>query len=273
MNVRFDGPTGVSYRGTIWRYPRPDGAPLEVGLTPKPAEAPHWFAKMLPAVPAFCRIFSAPGHGLPAWTGNAISQLPEGCLPWISHKDPVPMETLRTYWKGMPLRSDGRRYRWTYFHETAPGSTEDRSAWRNYWLEMNDIAEDFPWIEPVQIQSNYAMRWRPDTDWADWLIAGVSLGFDCYPLQGYRYEPPQSMFGLLEAAAEYCGAPSWGVPELGAEPREGQDRASWLYECEAYLAQNGASFCGLWCAQDTETGLDYRPTDEATLAAYQEMLG
>lgn len=260
--------SGYTYSGTLWRGPAP--SKFEVGLSPTPAEAAQWFGKVAPAVARFARIFSPPGHGLPNWTGTAISGLPTGCLPWISHKDPVPLDTVAAYWRTMA--STAGVYRWTYHHEPAPGDDEFRAAYFAYWRQLQALAIDFPGIELVQVHSNYAMRWRPDTFWRSWIVPGVTMGFDCYPLLGHRYEPPESMFGLLRAAAAFANVTTWGVPELGADVRGTQDRANWISECVDYLRDAGAAFVGLWCAQDPHSGLDYRPTDNLTLGAYQDAL-
>lgn len=285
---------GDIYSGELWKAgqqpitppgrpgaapPPPPAAPrdFEVGLTCAPAEYARWlgdFGDLAPALPRFTRVFSPPGHGLPEMTSQAIADLPRGVVPWISHKDPVHLDTVAAFWRALPNLPDGRLYRWTYHHEPAPAPAPDRTAYLRYWAELRQLAHDFPAVELVQIQSNYAMRWRPDTDWRDWIIPGVSIGWDCYPLAGFRYEPPESMFGLLHYAADACVAPSWGVPELGAEPRGDQNRALWLVDCVDYLKGAGASFVGLWAAQEVRDGkiYDYRPTDALTLGAFQELL-
>lgn len=262
--------------------------PMACGLSVNPAAYHKWFPAVEPGLPSFARIFSPPGSGLPEITGPAITGLPAGCLPWISHKDPVPLESVAAYWDELLDRfkpATGRRFRWTYHHEAAPDFQVARDAYKTYWRRLLDVAANgYPWIEPVQIQSNYAMRWRSDTDWRDWLIEGVALGFDCYPPEfGTGYEPPESMFGLLIAAAGAIGAPRWYVPELGATTITRADlltpapayRARWLTETVSYLDAQGCSGVGLWCGQPEQRNgrtYDYRPTDAATLQAYADIL-
>lgn len=271
---------GITYRGTLtsdaqtgdWRKP------ISVGLSPQPKEYTRWFNAITPGHAAFCRVFAPPGTGLPNLTGQAISYLPEGTFPWISHKDRVPIASLVAYWNDLrdlykPIT--GRPINWTPQHERAPAP--DRAEYLAYLRDVADAATDCPWIRVVQIQSNYAMRWRADTDWREWLTPGVALGFDCYPTDyGTGYEPPESTFGLLLAAAAEIGAPAFGVPELGAEVRKGdaQRRASWLTECVTYLDSVEADFVGLWCSQEDRDGrhFDYRPTDAPTLTTFANLL-
>lgn len=238
---------------------------MDIGATFTPTSYSTWFPA-LTARPDFTRVFFKPGDGLRPLTDPAIANLPAGCLPWISHKDPVPVATLRSYWDSLATAYPRRQLRWTFHHEAAPDT--DPHDFRSYWSDLIHAARDFPGIEPVQIQTNYAMRWRPDTNWRDWIIDGVSLGFDCYPLANFRYEPPESMFGLLQAATLEYGCPSWGVPELGAPTRPGQDRGTWLRDCVTCLQEADADFVGLWGAGPT-----YAPLDRPTLAAFNAIVG
>lgn len=237
---------------------------MDIGVTFSPKTYSGLYP-LLGRAPAFARVFFEPGSGLHPFRDPAISALPPGTLPWISHKDPVPLLVLTTYWEQLCARYPGQRLRWTYYHEAAPDA--NLTTWADYWRRLLAAAVDFPNIEPVQIQTNYAMRWRTDTDWREWIIPGVNLGFDCYPLANYRYEPPESMFGVLLAAAAEYNIRAWGVPELGAGRRPGQDRGAWLEECVAYLGERGASFVGLWGA-----GGMYSPDDSATLNAFRAIM-
>lgn len=239
---------------------------MDIGVTLSPADYGTYAHLNTP--PAFARVFSPPGAGLPRLQGHAIAQLPAGTVPWISHKDQVPVADLVTCWAALGEAYPGKVIPWTYHHEAAPLDEAGRLDYLTYWEELLHATLDYPHIEGVQIQTNYAMRWRPDTDWRKWIIAGVSLGFDCYPLQHYRYEPPESMFGvLLEARLEF-GVPAWGVPELGADAREGQDRGAWLKECVTYLDTVDCHYVGLWGA-----GTTYAPHDQDLLDAFNTMVG
>ena len=239
---------------------------MDIGATFAPAKYGTFFPR-LPMPPAFCRVFSKPGSGLPNLDGPAVAELPAGTVPWISHKDPVKLDDVTAMWAELARRYPGRLLRWTYHHEAAPMDEPDRLAYLAYWAALRAMAAKHPHIQPVMIQTNYAMRWRTDTDWRDWVVPGVALGIDCYPLTGFRYEPPESMFGLLTIAARQFRAPAWGVPELGAEPRGGQNTARWLLDCTRYLDRAGADFLGLWGAGD------YEPTEPRTLAAFGKITG
>ncbi len=236
---------------------------MDIGATFQPARYADFYPQ-LPTPPAFARVFSAPGRGLPNLDGAAVAELPAGTLPWISHKDPVDLDQVTAMWADLGRRYPGQRLRWTYFHEAAPLDEPARLEYLGYWARLRTAAEPFPHIEPVMIQTNYAMRWRVDTNWRDWVVPGVSLGFDCYPLADFRYEPPESMFGLLAAAASQMRARTWGVPELGADRRTGQNRARWLLDCARQLDRLGADFLGLWGGG----GGDYAPDDERTMSMF-----
>lgn len=246
---------------------------MVVGLSPHPSDYHRYFNAVEPGKPAFCRVFSPPDHGLPSWSGHRVrSLLTRGIPPWISHKDPVPMRELAEYWlrMGKSPTPNPVRYRWTYHHEAAPLPYIERIEYLKYWSDLCRLAADFPWIEPVQIQSNYALRWRVDVDWRDWIIERVPFGMDCYPARVHTgYEPPESMFALAQVAAAEFGCPSWGVAELGAWVGEKGPvgRARWLTHCADTLAGYGAAWLGLWC-----TGEEFEPTDPPTLAAYHSIL-
>lgn len=238
---------------------------MDVGCTFAP-DRYRYFARVNP--PAFSRVFFRPGAGLRPLTDPAIAGLPATTVPWISHKDPVPIDQVVAYWAALgPGLYPGKRLRWTYYHEAAGAGAPNANDFLSYWRNLQAAAEDFPLLQLVQIQSNYAMRWRVDTEWDRWLIHGVALGFDCYPMARLRYEPPESMFGLLQHAAQVCGDVQFGAPELGADPRPGQLRGEWLSECVEYLGGVGASFVGLW-----GSGAAYAPGDVETLNAFRRIL-
>lgn len=265
----FNGP--VPLTGVM--TPIKQTIPMTIGIGMDPEKYGVWLPRFAPGLPGFARVFAKPGAGLPDLDGRAIGDLPSGCLPWISHKDQVPLADVRAYWDEMariyaPI--PGRRFRWTYFHEAAPMLDDGRRRYLDYLAQLAAAAEAFPWIEIVQIQSNYAMRWRSDTRWDAWLLPEIAIGFDCYAPAfgvGAPYEPPASMFGLLQHAVREFKAPAWYVPELGADAwHGGNKRSSWLGECIHYLQQAGCSAVGLWCKDA------YAPSDPATLALYRAAL-
>lgn len=238
---------------------------MDIGVTIEPAKAGRYYPNI--GRPKFSRVFCKPGAKLLP-IALVCGHLPTGCLPWVSHKDAVPIDDVRQYWATLAGIYPGLGpIRWTYYHEAAGQNAPNRQSYMRYWADLVSAAKDFPYVELVQIQTNYAMRWRVDTDWRDWLISGVTLGFDCYPLKSMRYEPPETMFGLVKYAAATLGAVRWGVPELGADARPGQDRSAWLSECVEYLGAVGADFVGLWGA-----GAAYEPSDPATLATFRKLV-
>lgn len=249
---------------------------MEIGLTPSPKEAARWFAQFPP--PAFSRIFSPPGSGLP-WNDRRFVDLPTGTLPWVSYKDPVSVDELRDYIGSLRSSYPEGQLRITHYHEPAPMSVNDRVLWRTRWDGLLSAASCWPDIEPVQIHSGYAMRWRQDTSWRDWIIPGVSMAFDIYPPEyGDRYEPPESSLAILHQAAILAGGVRWGCAEWGAHligAHRQHDRADYLIESARYLRECGASFMGLWCGREIRDGrkYDYRPTDAEFMMAFSQVIG
>ena len=248
---------------------------MEIGLTPKPEEARDWFAKFPP--PAFTRIFSPRGSGLP-WNDHRFVNLPPGTLPWISYKDPVSVPELTDYFGALVNSYPGRTLRVTHYHEPAPMSIDDRVRWRTRWDGLLTAASCWSAIEPVQIHSGYAMRWRQDTEWRDWIIPGVTVAFDIYPPEyGDRYEPPESIFAILQQAASRAGGVRWGCAEWGAHligAHRQHDRAAYLIDSARYLRMCGASFMGLWCSNEIRNfkTYDYRPTDADLSMAFKQVI-
>ena len=62
---------------------RVDAGPMHVGVN-------RWFPKFTTA-PAYTRVFFAPGEGLARIDGARVGGIPPATLPWISHKDEVPL--------------------------------------------------------------------------------------------------------------------------------------------------------------------------------------
>jgi hypothetical protein len=276
---------GATYRGTI----RLDGAfpvatderiPMSVGLSPNPKEYDRWFSAVSPGLPAHVGAFSPPGSGLPNLNGT-INWIPEGSLPWFRVKDRVPIEQLLSFFDALREKYNpptGRLIRYTPQHEWAPAN--DRAEYLAYLTDVVTVARTCPWMDIVQVQSLYAMRWRADTTWLDWFLPGVSVGFDIYPPEfgvGGGYEPAESILGLPIAAARILGAPRWYIPELGAEIRKvgPAGRARWLGEVISYADENDCSAVQLWCGRPEERGgrtYDYRPIDDETLQLYRDAL-
>lgn len=280
-----DPRTGRSFAGNIplhseWNDMRP---PMSLGLTPKPEEYNDVFSVIAPSVPAWCNVFSPPGSGLPKFTSKAIADLPPGTLPWIHHKDKIPLASMIAYAHDLQERykvPTGRKIRWTFSHEKAPAPKSEREQYFKDWEDVVRVGEECPWIEPVQIQTDYAMRRRRDTRARDWIIPGVSLAFNCYVSRfgkGSPYECPESTFALLIALAREFGVPAFGVSEFGADTVDGTpaERALALMDGVSYLDRQGASFVGLWASHEVRGGItyDYRPNDEPTRLAFRTIFG
>ncbi len=256
--------------------------PTSIGMSPKPEEY-GLFSTIAPAVPAFARVFSPPGKGLPKLDSAAVRNLPAGTLPWLSWKDSVPTAQIAALLDEIRDQYNpptGRRIRVTVKHERAPGSKADRDEYFRDWETLVDVAQGRPWIEPVQIQTNYAMRFRRDTKARDWIIPGVSLGFDVYAARFGKdapYEPVESTFGLLVELATEFGCPSFGCPELSADAVNGtpEEQAEWLREAVAYLIRKRAAFIGLWASHERRGDVyyDYRPNTPQMIAAYRSIFG
>lgn len=262
------------------------GAPMQVGVNVKPEEYTKWFPRFSTA-PAFTRVFWSPGKGLGPVNGPAITGLPRGTLPWVSHKDEVPVSEVGAYWSkllaavnpGLTSTGEPRKLPWTFRHE---GEDYDRIRFTAYWRDLRMMWNDHPQqdrIELVNIHTLYPSRWKSGVNWRQWMLPGIAHidGWDCYPPQNFAsYEPPASIFGLPIAAAKEFGMPfcipEWGSGLRGGDP--GDRRAAWFGEGLAYLAANGCRYVGLWCSTEELGGqfVDYRPTDAATLAAWNTAL-
>ena len=99
------------------------------------------------------------------------------------------------------------------------------------------------------------------------------LAWDAYnPAAGRGvYQSPERMFGGVRAVSERVGKP-WGIAEFGSVLAAGDDgagRAAWLRAVAAYLREHEACFATYF---DTDIGVDYRLHDEASRAAWREIL-
>lgn len=252
--------------------PRP-ARPMVVGLNVAPEAYGEWFPKL--PTPAFSRVFSPPGSGLPDPRGTKIAKLPAGTIPHASHKDAVAMKTVDAYWSAWPA---GRKLWWTYRHEAEPDV--DNAAYLRYWTELRRLRDGHPRaadITLVNIHTLYASRWKATVDWRAWMLPDVAdvEGWDCYPPTNFKtYEPPESMLGLpIQAAAEF--GTRWSLPELGTTRRAfdstGQARADWFTLALRLADAAGCEAVGLWCSKETVDGklLDFRPTDPVTFTAWR----
>jgi hypothetical protein len=250
--------------------------PMHVGVNPRYDEYALWFGKFT-APPAYTRVFSAPGEGLAPINGARVGGIPSDTIPWISHKDEVPITEVVDYWSRLieaRAPSSNRPLRWTFRHE---GEDSDHTRWTAYWRDLRLAWEDFErrdLVELVNIHTLYPSRWSVTvTNWRRWMLPQAAHldGWDCYPSREV-YEPPGSLLGLPVAASREFGMP-YCVPELGSPLRGGDTgalRAAWFTECLDYLAATGCRYVGFWCSKETLGGkiVDYRPHDTPTLAAW-----
>lgn len=252
---------------------------MDIGLNVNVHDYTQWLSALSPSIPAFSRIYVPPRGKLPEFGQAAtIVGLPVGTIPWISHKDPLPLSVVADYWDTLPRLAGARdRYRWTYAHEAAPLTPQGAREFRNYWARLVEMHAEHPRageIELVDIQTAYALRFQPDVNFRDYVIPGITFGLDCYPRAfGDGYEPPESLFALAETVHREYGV-DWCVPELGAEPRAGENRAVWFRDALEYLRGAGCTAVGLWCGTETRSRVfyDYRP-DTATLAVWKVAIG
>lgn len=259
---------------------RVQAGPMHVGVNPRPDEYRVWFPKFS-TPPAYCRVFFSPGEGLASIGGARVGGVPPGTLPWISHKDEVPVAQVGAYWTELiAARQPTREHplRWTFRHE---GEDYPHDKWVAYWSDLRLMWEDHPQrdlIELVNIHTLYPSRWKSaTTNWRRWMLPGVAHldGWDCYPLLSFDdYEPAASLLGLPVAASREFGMP-YCIPELGTHLRggdKGPGRAAWFSECLQYLDRTGCRYVGFWCSRETLSGklIDYRPTDTHTLAVWNQ---
>lgn len=256
--------------------PAPDPAPtsrIEVGVNAAVAEYGTWF-KAFPQA-AFGRVFSPDGKGLPNLAGPAVTQL--GRTPWISHKDPVPVDQVVAVWLALAkLLGKGRVARWTFRHE---GENYDLATHRSYYRDLRAARDDHGLagvIRLVDIRTLYACRYKSGVNWREWMLPGVvdEVGWDCYaPTNWPTYEPFESLFGLPIASAAEFGM-DLSIPEVGAVKlagdTDGTQRGRYLAAGVDYLAAHRVKAVGLWCAKDGN--LEYRPTTAPELALWKSIL-
>ena len=99
------------------------------------------------------------------------------------------------------------------------------------------------------------------------------LACDAYdPVAGTGvYRKPERMFDRVRSISQDIGKP-WGVAEFGSVLAAGDDgsaRAAWLHAVARYLRDHQASFATYF---DTDIGVDYRLHDQASRAAWREIV-
>ncbi len=257
--------------------PEPDPTPPAprtlIGLNVTPKEYGTWYPKLPGA--RFGRVFVGPGKGLPSWTSQAVTGLPAGCIPHLSWKDPVSAAGVEALFAGVPASGA-----WiTYRHEAEPDV--NNAEWRAYWRTLRSIRDAHPngaRIRLVNIHTLWPSRHKAGIDWRAWMLPDIADvdGWDCYRDTSFDcYEPVESALALPWQAAEEFGQP-WSMPELGTTlctwDDDGTGRADWYRDAVAYAGKRGCEAIGLWCSGNTTGTLDYRPTDRATLTAWQGLL-
>lgn len=262
--------------------PEPEPAPtvarpLRIGVNVTPAQYGTWYGRF--PQPAFARVFTPTGKGLYGWATAAMRNLPPGTIPHVSHKDRLDRGTLNHFWDGLP---DTAELWHTYHHEPQGAGQPDLDAYAAYWRELRRARDAHPnrqRITLVMVHTLYAVRHKP-IDWRPWVEATLDAadvqGWDCYRDTAFdAYEPAAANLGLPADAAREYGC-RWSVPELGSTlctwDRDGAGRAGWYRDCVRFAAAHDCEAVGFWSASDQSGALDYRPHDQATAAAWSELL-
>jgi hypothetical protein len=248
---------------------------VDVGVDIAPSQYQTWWPKFAGAT--YTRVFIPPGGGAPKWNRQAIVGLPEHVTRLgVSWKDSVPVASVVGFVDKLP---PGLRLDLTWRHEPEPDVPV--AEFRTGWAQLAAALDGHPFrdrVRLVNIHTLWASRHKPGIDWRAWMLPGVAdvEAWDCYRDTKFdAYEPPESLFGLPYLAAQEFGT-GWAVPELGATrctwDKTGAGRATWFVDCARFADQFGAETLGLWCSTaQTESTMDYRPYDRATLTAWQAL--
>jgi hypothetical protein len=253
-----------------------DPRPFRVGVNINPRDYKTWWPSFSRA--RYTRVFFGPGAGAPRWGVSAIQDLPASIQRiGVSWKDAVSAGAIVRFVDDMP---DGVEAELTYHHEPEPDVR--LAAWRRSWQLLHDALDGHPKrdrITLVNIHTLWASRHRSQqVNWRDWMLPGVAdvEGWDCYRDTAFdSYEPPESLLGLPYLAAVEFDT-RWEVPELAGTlcryDTHGIARATWYRQCIDFAAQRGCESLGFWCSTSSSGGLDYRPTDSATMASWQDAM-
>ena len=249
---------------------------MQVGIDATPKEYGKWFPLFPRAT--YTRVFVPPGGGAPTWGRAAIKTLPPSVTTvGVSWKDAVPVSAVVAFADQLPA---GLTVDLTWRHEPEPDWPLDQ--YRTGWKQIATALQGHPnrdRIRLVNIHTLWASRHKHGVDWRAWMLPGVAdvEGWDVYRDTTFDcYEPPESILGLPYLAALEFDT-RWMLPELGATrctwDTTGVARGKWFVDCCTFAAQFGCETVGLWCSgSQTESSLDYRPTDAPTAAAWQAVM-
>lgn len=246
---------------------------MQIGVDVAPSQYATWWPKF-PAA-SYTRVFVPPGGGGPTWARPAITRLPDHVTTiGISWKDAVPVKDVVAFVDRIP---DGVSVDLTWRHEPEPDWPLDqfRTGWKQLRAAV-DVHLNRARIRLVNIHTLWASRHRPSVDWRAWMLPGIAdvESWDCYRDTKYdAYEPAESLLGLPCLAAAEFGT-RWAVAEFGGTrctwDASGMSRGQWYLDNAGFAVRYGCETFALWCSgSQTESSLDYRPTDKPTLAAWQ----
>ncbi|GAA0572198.1 CBM96 family carbohydrate-binding protein [Actinomadura livida] len=217
----------------------------------------------------------------PAWPGNPdIGKRP----PIISFKL-APEDVLAgkhdaamTRWFGTAPRD--RDVYWVFYHEPEDNIAKGEFTAADYraaWRHLRGLADKAgnPRLHATLVLMSWSLEAESKRDWRDYYpgrdVIQV-LGWDTYNLgwKKGRYDSPSMMYDRVVALSKEEGLP-FGVAETGSYlvgDDNGEKRAAWLHETNAYLKKHGA----LWVSYfdlDWETG-DFRLLDAPSRKAWQD---
>lgn len=254
----------------------PVWSPLRIGFHPTPADYTTWLPK-LPA-PWFTRVFYAPGKGLPAWGGQAVTGLPASTIRHISFKDRVSPAAITAFADSIP---DSVPQVWlTWYHEGDINWAKDVAGYANYWKLLRTTLDDHPnrpKITLINVHTQYASRFkRREMAWRDFMIPDVADvdAWDCYrPATPDIYEDPATLLGLPLAAQREFGV-RLHITEFGTHPTswdtDGAAQAVWYREACRTMAAAGVEAVGFWCNADGK--FEYRPTKPLVIAEWKTLM-
>ena len=187
-------------------------------------------------------------------------------------------QELRQWFADAPT---GRATWWSYYHEPENEAARDvisaetyRLAWDHVAALADSVAN--PDLKATLILMNWTTEPASGRAWRDYYPGDATidvLAWDAYnPVAGKGgYRKPERMFDRVRSISHNVGKP-WGVAEFGSVIAAGDDgtgRAAWLLAVADYLRDHRASFATYF---DTNIGVDYRLHDEASRAAWREIL-
>ncbi len=170
---------------------------------------------------------------------------------------------------------------WTYWHEPEDDTTKGTFTASDYRAAFRHLARladqsGNPQLRSSTILMCWSLKEQSGRTWTDWYPGNDVIdiiGWDCYqPARSGTYSDPEHIFGAAVAAAGRFGKP-FGIGEWGAVRTTGdmQQRAKWIRDVSAYLADAGAVYALYYDAIGPEGG-DYRLLDEHAKTAWRAVL-